>query len=116
MTYGQNNNIIASHSISSCDEQLKKGRCHSFGSCFRLYVCPFFSFSVFEVSIVFQGCLKDISSRKFQGGFTEGFKFVYRKFQGCFQAFKGCFKEVSRVFQESFKGVSAKIEGCFKGI
>jgi len=26
-----------------------------------------------------------------------------------------CFKEVSRGFQDSFKGVSMKIEGCFKG-
>jgi len=25
-----------------------------------------------------------------------------------------CLKEVSRVFQDSFKGVSMKIEGCFK--
>ena len=25
------------------------------------------------------------------------------------------FKEVSRVFKESLKGVSRKIEGCFKG-
>ena len=35
--------------------------------------------------------------------------FVSRKFQGCF-------KEVSRVFQESFKGVSRKFQGCFKKV
>ena len=27
-----------------------------------------------------------------------------------------CFKQVSRVFKESFKGVSKKIEGCFNGV
>ena len=30
--------------------------------------------------------------------------------------YKGCFKEVSNVFQESFKGFSRKIEWCFKGV
>ena len=29
---------------------------------------------------------------------------------------KGCFKEASRVFQESLKGDSRKIEGCFNGV
>ena len=29
---------------------------------------------------------------------------------------KGCFKEVSRMFQESFKGVSHKFQGCFKKV
>ena len=28
----------------------------------------------------------------------------------------GCFKEVSRLFQKSFKGVSRKFRGCFKDV
>ena len=70
-------------------------------------MCPFFSFSVFEVSIVFQGCLKDISSRKFQGGFkevlslcTENFKGVSRHLKGVSRKFQGCFKKVLRVLQD----------------
>ena len=30
--------------------------------------------------------------------------------------YQGCFKEVSRVFQDSFWDASRKIEGCFNGI
>ena len=51
--------------VFSCDEQLKKGRCHSVRpfvrSCFRL--SPFFSFSVLEVSSSakeFQWCFKAV--------------------------------------------------------
>ena len=40
--------------------------------------------------------------------FTEIFKRVFRKFQGCFKGISrilGCFKNVSRVFRECFIGV-----------
>ena len=30
--------------------------------------------------------------------------------------YQGCFKEVSRVFQDSFWDASRKIEGCFNGV
>ena len=30
--------------------------------------------------------------------------------------FQGCFKEVSRVFQESFKCISKRFQGCFKKV
>ena len=30
--------------------------------------------------------------------------------------FKGCFKEVQRVFQESFKGFSGIFKGLFRGV
>ena len=30
--------------------------------------------------------------------------------------FQGCFKEVSRTFQQSLKGVSQKFPGCFKKV
>ena len=33
-----------------------------------------------------------------------------------FRKFQGCFKEVLRVFTESFKGVSSKFKECFKDI
>ena len=53
----------------------------------------------------------------FQGSFKECFKEVSKVFQGRFKGVSGkfqkCFKEVSRVFQGSFKGVSRKCQGCF---
>ena len=30
--------------------------------------------------------------------------------------FQGCFKEVIRVFTESYKGLSGKFKGCFKEV
>ena len=30
--------------------------------------------------------------------------------------FQGCFKEVLRVFTESFKGVSRKFQGCYSEV
>ena len=36
--------------------------------------------------------------------------------QGCLLGVSGCFIEVSRVFQGSFKGVSRKFQGCFKEV
>ena len=45
------------------------------------------------------------------------FKEVSRVFHGSFKGvsrkIQGCFMEVSRVFQGSFKGVSRKFQGCF---
>ena len=43
-----------------------------------------------------------------------GFKGISREVSNL--SILGCSKEVSRVFQESFKGVSKKIEGCFNGV
>ena len=54
------------------------------------------------VSKKFQGCFKKVL-RVFQGCYKE-VSWVFRKFQGYFKKF-WVFKEVSRVFQESFKGV-----------
>ena len=97
--------------IFSCDEQLKKWRCHSLHVCVRVCVCvfvPFFSFSVLGVCMVFQGSLKGIwSLKEVPRMFQRSFKGVYRKFWGCFQ-------EVSRVFQGSFQGISKKFQGGFK--
>ena len=56
----------------------------------------FFSFSVLEFFIV-----------------IKSFNGVSRLFKGCLK-FKGSFKEVLRVFTESFMGVSTKIEGRFR--
>ena len=39
---------------------------------------------------------------------TESFKGVSRKFKGCF---RGCFKKVSNVFQVICKGVSSNFKG-----
>ena len=36
-------------------------------------------------------------------------------FKGCLK-FKGCFKEVLRVFTENIKGFPRKFEGCFKEV
>ena len=36
-------------------------------------------------------------------------------FQGVSKKFQECSKKFSMVFQDSFKGVSWKIEGCFEG-
>ena len=36
--------------------------------------------------------------------------------KGVCKKFRGCFMEVSRVFQESFKDVAMYIDGCFKVI
>ena len=54
--------------------------------------------------------------------FEESFQWVSREFErsskgnsGNFQ-FQGVFKEVLRMLQERFKGVSRKIEGCFKAV
>ena len=47
--------------------------------------------------------------------FPKRFNGVSRKFKGCLK-FQGCFKEVSRVFQRSFKGVCRKFQGCFKEV
>ena len=58
-------------------------------SCFRLFV-PFFSFSVFEV----------LSSPK-------EFQWCFKKVLSVFEV-SGCFKEASRMFQGSFKGVYKK--------
>ena len=52
--------------IFSCNEQLKKWRCHSVCPSVRPSVCPFFSFSVLGIlsSVkLFQCCVKHVSSK-----------------------------------------------------
>ena len=67
------------------------------------------------VSRKIEGCLK------FQGSFKEVlrvFTKVLRKFTWCFKeasrVFQESFREISMVFQKSFKGVFSKIKGRFK--
>ena len=129
-------------SIFSCDEELKKWRCHSVCSSFRSSFCPSLFFllvslefllvlngfngasRLFKGYLKFKGSFKDVS-RKFQGCvkevlrvFTENVKDASRKFKGCFKevsrVVQGIFREISRVFQWSFKGVSTKTEGFSK--
>ena len=45
----------------------------------------------------------------------KSFNGVSRLFKGCLKC-KGCFKEVLRVFTESFKGISREFKGCFKEV
>ena len=68
--------------------------------CSLLCLSPFFSLLVSLESVVHLECRK-ASKNPFNG--------VSRKF-------KGCFKEVLRVFIECFKGVSRKFQGCFKEV
>ena len=58
---------------------------------------------------MFQSCFKWIS-RKLQGCFKE----VFRVFQGSFRKFPGCFEKVSRVFQLRLKDLSSTLRG-FEG-
>ena len=37
------------------------------------------------------------------------------RFKGISTKFEGCFKKVSRMFQENIKCVSREIQGCFNG-
>ena len=54
--------------------------------------------------------------RKFQGCFEEVSRVFQVSFKDVSRKFQGCFIKVSRVFQESFKDVSRKFKGCFKKI
>ena len=84
----------------------------------RISVCPFFSFSVLGVSSAFFLVLKWFNrvSRKFKGclKFQWCFKDVLRKFLGCLQKVSRVFKEVKKVFCESFTSVLRMIQGNFK--
>ena len=92
----------------SCDEQLKKWRCHSFRSLVRPFVMKEFFFSLrsykdvsrslMGVSMKYQGCFMQVS-------WIGRSKVVSRKFQ---ESFKGSFEEVSRVFQWSSEDDSRK--------
>ena len=104
----------------SCDEQLKKWRCHSV----RPYVCPFFSFSVLGVCSAFFLVLKCFNrvSRKFKGclNFLGSFKEVSRMFQeilkGVYRKFQGSSKDNSRKFKRCFKDILGKFHGCFNNL
>ena len=57
-----------------------------------------------------KGCFKlKLCSKEVSRMFQESFKVVYRKF-------KECFKEVSRVFQGNFRGISIVLEESFKSV
>ena len=45
--------------------------------------------------------------------FQESFEGVSRKVEGCFNGVQGCLKEVQGVFEDSFKGVSRMFLRCF---
>ena len=115
--------------VFSCDEQLKKWRCH--------WLCPFVCIHSFWLSIqsiwskmfygyykgvswVSQGCFKNVS-RVFQRSlrvFQGSFKGVPRKFQWCLEGvlrmFRESFTAVSRIFQGRWKNVSKVFQGSFK--
>ena len=73
----------------------------SLSVCVRPFV-PFFFSLVSLKSVAHLKCYKASTSVK-------DIHCVSRKFQGCF-------KQVSRVFQGSLKGVSRKFQGCFKEV
>ena len=56
----------------------------------------------------FQECLK------FKGCFKEVLRLFTGNFKGVLRKFQGSFKEISRVFQECVKGTSIKMKGHFK--
>ena len=68
---------------------------------------------------MFEECCKCIMgiSREIQGCFN-----YLLRFQGCFRVpdvlwgFQGCFKDVSKAFQEFFESFSRKMDGCFKEV
>ena len=77
---------------------------------------PFFSFSVFGVcSALFHESFKG-ASRKFRGCFKEVLRVFQGNFKGVSRKFQGCFIDVSRTFQESFKDISRNFQGCLKEV
>ena len=70
---------------------------------------------MFEVSMKFQGCFKQVLRV-----FTISFKSVSRKLQVCFKEvsgkFKGCFKKVSRGLPERLKGIPIELFVGFKSV
>ena len=55
-----------------------------------------------------------VVSRTFQGCFTEVSRVSQGSFKGVLRKFQGCFMEVLRVILGSFKGVSRNFQGCFR--
>ena len=70
-----------------------------------------------EMSMVFQEIFNGgLSSFKVVSRvFERSLKGVSGKVQWCFKEVSKIFKVVSRVLQESFKGILRKVWGCFKG-
>ena len=59
--------------------------------------------------MVFKGCLKGVCSLKEVSRMFQGsFKVITESFKGVSRKFKWCFKEFSRVFQ---KGISRNFQG-----
>ena len=54
--------------------------------------------------------------RKFQGCFKKVSRLLQESFKGVSRKFNGCFKELSRMFQESVKDVSRVFHRSFKGV
>ena len=59
---------------------------------------------------MFKGCLK------FPGCFKEVSRMFQGSFKGVFRKFQECFHEVSRLFHGSFKSVSRKFQERFKEV
>ena len=137
-----NDGTISQHSkiIFSCDEQLKKWRCHSF----RVFVCSFVPKEFFVVIRRFQGVLcrhktiwrviginREVTPAQKEFGCFEGprmcqgcYTVLLGSCQGCFNGYLrryimsvsmviyGCVS-VSRVLHEWIKGISWVCKGCF---
>ena len=73
-----------------------------------------FQESLKGVSRKFQGCFKEVLRVLTESEVKRCFKGVSRKFQGGSKNFLGCFKKVSRIFQE-FQGPFKKISRVFPG-
>ena len=50
----------------------------------------------------------------FQGSFREISRVFQESFMGVNREFQGCFKEVSKVFKASFIDIARVLEECFK--
>ena len=64
---------------------------------------------------MFQGSFKGVS-RKFPGCFKEVSRVFQETFKKVLRELQGCLKEVFRVFHRSLKCVSRKFQGCFKKV
>ena len=123
--------VVKSCTCFSCDEQLKKWRCHSVLPCFRVSVFPCFRpFFFLSVSLKFLLVLKGFSGVSRLKGVSGSFKGISRVFERSLslpRKFLGCFKDewrviqwsfnfASRVFKRSWIGVWEKFPRCFKDV
>ena len=79
-----------------------------------ILLIPRFSSDSTKSSVSFKLYLKfKWVARKFKGCFKEVLRVFTESLKGVSRKFKGQFKEVSKVFQGSFKSVSRKFQGNF---